>query len=488
MCSICNVGHIPVFCSCLLPPPFFVVVASYWVGKGKGKVRVVRFPSLLFFFAVGWRNHSMGRANHALPDSRNGIAENSKSVTSQPEQTTVSPPPPPPAGDLDISPEIVTLAFALNSVFLAVSLGTPWFLTEQYAAGPNGENVKETFQLWKTTRWVGSVRTSMRSNAIACTPVRQRLLVLQILAVLAFFISFSTFLCAVVRRYFLQGNSGVRLALIYCVAICFIILTVESAIGINVYTFSFDACGEGSSYHSRTFEVSVGFAFTIAAWAITTFAGVVVYNKVPFPRDERIVDYGIQAFDMLAFIAFLFSTVACAIPLWFYKDSARRILTEVFLWKERYSILWVTNASSNSTAVRNLGCSSLFHCFLAAEFFGIVSVLLNGATFVIGFLLVKSLIGVTNYALALGYISTMVAFLQWILLTCIYYGDWCSGSVAYHRKKYVMAAGFALSVTAGVLMAVGTVALTLTESIRRRYFPSAGPCKKLRDIFLEMYQ
>ncbi|PWU94405.1 hypothetical protein C4B63_26g323 [Trypanosoma cruzi] len=148
---------------------------------------------------------------------------------------------------------------------------------------------------------------------------------------------------------------------------------------------------------------------------------------------------------MLAFIAFLFSTVACAIPLWFYKDGARRILTEVFLWKERYSILWATNASSNSTSVKKLGCGSLFHYFLAAESFGIVSVLLNGTTFVIGFLLVKGLVGVTKYALVLGYISTMVAFLQWILLICIYYGDWCSGRVAYHRKKYVMAAGFALS-------------------------------------------
>ncbi|PWV06604.1 putative Amastin surface glycoprotein [Trypanosoma cruzi] len=430
----------------------------------------------------------MGRANHAFSASRNESTENSKSVPSQPEQEAVSPPPQPPAGDLDISPEIVTLAFVLNSVFLAVSLGTAWFLTEQYAAGPNGENVKEAFKLWKTTRWVGSVRTSMRSNAIACTPVRQRLLVLQILAVSAFFISLSTLVAAVVRRYFLQGNSGIRLALIYCVAICFIILTVESAIGINVYTFSFDACGEGSSYHSRAFELSVGFALTIAAWAITAFAGIVVYNKVPFPRDERIVAYGIQAFDMLAFIAFLFSTVACAIPLWFYKDSARRILTEVFLWKERYSILWATNATSNSTAVKKLGCGSLFHYFLAAEFFGIVSVLLNGTTFVIGFLLVKGLVGMTKYALVLGYISTMVAFLQWILLICIYYGDWCSGRVAYHRKKYVMAAGFALSVTAGVLMAVGTVALTLTESIRRRYFPSAGPCKKIKEIFVEMCQ
>ncbi|PWU94406.1 hypothetical protein C4B63_26g322 [Trypanosoma cruzi] len=150
-----------------------------------------------------------------------------------------------------------------------------------------GKMLRRHLNFGKTTRWVGSVRTSMRSDAIACTPVRQRLLVLQILAVSALFISLSTLVAAVVRRYFLQGNSGIRLALIYCVAICFIILTVESSIGINVYTFSLLACGEGSSYHSRAFELSVGFALTIAAWAITAFCGYCSIQQGAFFRETN---------------------------------------------------------------------------------------------------------------------------------------------------------------------------------------------------------
>ncbi|RNF14025.1 uncharacterized protein Tco025E_05982 [Trypanosoma conorhini] len=415
-------------------------------------------------------------------------ADVSTAAPTTPEPSTASEQRPPPLHEFDIGPKVVAGAYVLICVCLAVAVGAPWFLMEQYAAGPEGRNVGEMFQLWKTTISVGSAKRSMGNGLIACAPARREVVALQALSVVVLAISLFTLFLSVVRDRFMRGNSKLRLALIYCVAVVFVVLTAESSVGIDLFTRSFSACGAGTSYHSRGFELHLGFATTMTAWVLSALAGVAVYNRVPLPMDTRVIEYGANAFAMLAFVAFLFSLVACPIPQWFYKDIARRTLTEVLLWRERYSVLWVTNSSHNSTEVGNLGCRPVFRCFLAVELFSILTIILNAATFLFGVLLAKGLFGFVRHALVLGYTSTAVAVIQWVLLLCIYYRDWCAGAVSYHRKKYVLAAGFALSVSACVVMGVATVLLAYTERIRRNHFSTFGHLKTLREVLVEMAQ
>ncbi|ESL08555.1 hypothetical protein TRSC58_03740 [Trypanosoma rangeli SC58] len=437
-----------------------------------------------------WKSHQMKKANHVNPKMGNGEAEDAVAPPSSPEPSVVSitPPLPPPPCELDIGPKVMVGLYVIICVCLTVSMGAPWFLMEQHAAGPMGEDVKEAFQLWKTTRWVGSERKSIESKFIICTPARRRVVALQVISVVALGMALFTLFISVVRDHFMRESSKVRLMLIYCVAICFIVLTAESSLGINIFTHSFDACGAQSSYHARAFEVYAGFACTVTAWALNALAGVVVYNKVLFPMDGRVIEYGMNAFAMLTFAAFLFSLMGCPITQWFYKDTDRRTLTETMLWKERYSVLWEIRPRYNTTEVRKLECRSLMYGFLAAEVLSCLTILLNAATFVMGFFLAKGLFGFTGYAVVLGCTATVVALIQWVLLVAIYSGEWCFGAVAYRRKKYVLAAGFALSVAGCFVMCFATLLLVLTEYIRRKQFPSLGPNKTIREILVEMCQ
>ncbi|KEG11618.1 hypothetical protein DQ04_02441070 [Trypanosoma grayi] len=404
-------------------------------------------------------------------------------VTLHPTGPPVAPPPP---REIKVGPTLVLGLTLFVAVLLAVSVGAPWLRVDQYAVGPNGEDVMEMFGLWRSVRKEGDVTITTTTSDIECAARQRRVRALEALSILSLVVALITVVVAIANYRADNKKPRVRLAAICCVAAIFICITAECAVGINVYTWTFAGCSTEASYHSRLFEPYVGFAFTLTAWALSSLAGILVYNNPVVQADARSIDGGATVFTAFSFIALLFVVVACPIPQWFYKDGINMTVTDVFLWKERYGILWNTTAPTTSTAVWDLGCDSVARYFHATEALSIISIFLGACAVVTGFLLCKGLAGATNVALAFGYMTVIATLVEWTLALRIYYGSWCGNAIAYQTKKYVLSAGFALSVAGFVIMALGTGVLTVAEVIRRRYFPSTAPKKTFTEIVVEM--
>lgn len=116
-------------------------------------------------------------------------------------------------------------------------------------------------------------------------------------------------------------------------ALTIVSLTVEASLNFNIFFWSFADCGKQSSYHSQLYEPYAGFGLIVTAWVLSMVAGVIASHGCVLPYDARTIDSCIKVFVFCSFAAFLFTTVACPIAHWFYKDARTSLVTDVLLWR-----------------------------------------------------------------------------------------------------------------------------------------------------------
>ncbi|ORC88130.1 uncharacterized protein TM35_000181870 [Trypanosoma theileri] len=423
---------------------------------------------------------------HSL-DSVGPLNEGTPNFVAQPIPPPLAPPvAPPPLRELKIGPPIVFLSMCLSFVLLTVAIGTPWFRMEQYAAAPDGGDVMAEYGLWKSVVKSGKVVNITYTNDMTCFPIRQRTKALEGISIVTASFALITTIVTLANYIYGEKKKFVRTAAIWCVGITFICVVAECSLGINIYSWVFKECGDGLSYRTRAYEPYIGLAFVSVSWALITVAGLLVYNEPVFLADARSIDSGAIVFTAFAFVAFLFSIVSSPMPQWFYKNAANKTFIDTLLWRERQGPLWVRSPRTNSTGIKNLGCENVVPYFRAAEAFSILSIISCFFAVLGGWLLCKKLGRITFLTLFIGYVSVAMTLLQWILSISIYYGNWCNGTISYHRKKYVLTSGFVLNVTAFVLITLGTCVLTVTETIRYRYFPTTVRMRTIKEIFIEL--
>ncbi|CAD2221896.1 hypothetical protein AGDE_11340 [Angomonas deanei] len=412
---------------------------------------------------------------------------------------------PPPPKSVFVGGVLFTVLTLLTVVFTTVSIGLPWFRSQHgnvatYLTYTNVDVTKNVYLFKSTVKVSSSAGEVLMEKETKpheyCTPVRRRMKVTEAFSVVSAAFGLLSFVVGVLHALW-PSNRGVFYLACILAACVFGSLTIECSVSINIFHWSFAACGVNSSYHSQLYEPYVGFGLTVTAWCLSAVAGVILYNKLHLPNDARSISQCRHAFMFFSLSGFLISVVSCPIPHFFYKNPDTMLVTDVLLWRERVGrFSWKDHASPvsnhgeilSSKWVNYLGCQPLEHYFRAAESFNIITIAFSAVSGLCSIFLWKKLKGSTIPAMIFTYLALITGIVQVGLELKIYYGSWCGGAYRYKDQYYVLTAGFALACTTFSFMCVAAVLVTYCAYITARYYKAKTPWKSAYQIIIEESQ
>eukprot|EP00796_Vickermania_ingenoplastis_P001360 gene1360-795_t len=397
-----------------------------------------------------------------------------KTVKTKPRPYVVPPAP----REATAGPVVFLLLSIVNLVLLAVSLGLPWYKVEQYeSALYDGKTMKSTVTLWETRTEIDGLPEMTTKAGDYCWPVMRRVRVMEAFACAS---TAAALVCVVLGILNVRaGGESQKLRRICTgmdiVLFCFTVVTVS--FNFSVYYWSFKDCGAQSSFHSKLYEPSFGFAFTITAWVLMFFAGLIVSFNAKIFLDARRIDTTILLYVIFALCGTVFSITSTPVLHWFYKDGAIKKAIDVTLWQTKTGNFdWDLLASKAKDYVSrgDYTCDRVTSAFKVASGVSIAAGAVNFLALFWAVLLWQYLVISVIPGIVFSILGFLLSVATFVIETIIFKNNWCDGAYAYEKKKFVLGAGYALMASAFCTMLLSSIFSILSHLGIKKFFPNGS--------------